>query len=134
MEEEKKVDVKEEVKDEKPVEVKTDVETKPEVKVETPVEKPAEPKEEYGSKETVLLCTLAVLAIFLFIIGCEHGEHRMQDSAVRHGAGEYYSDTTGHTHFRFIKAKEDEIEKNTIKTPMVETVLRQDTVEVKEEK
>lgn len=56
-------------------------------------------------KYVVILIVLALV----FVGGCQLGEKRMQDSAIRYGAGEYFADATGKTHFRFIKSKDEKV-------------------------
>lgn len=54
----------------------------------------------------ILLIIVTLICISIFVIGCEMGERKMQDSAVRYNAGEYYTDTLGRIHFRFINRNE----------------------------
>lgn len=66
-------------------------------------EKKEDIKEESSKKYCVIAGIVILVMTCVYMLGCNQGEHRMQDSAVRYGAGEYYSDTTGKTHFRFFK-------------------------------
>lgn len=71
---------------------------------------------------------LGVVAL-IFVGGCQLGEKRMQDSAIRYGAGEYYADATGKTHFRFIKAKDAEA--NVVATDTAKVIIEAPVVEAK---
>lgn len=75
-------------------------------------------EEEIIDKLDLKIITLIIFVLFIgisnFMAGCNHGEKRMQDSAVRYNAGEYYADTEGKVHFRFISIKENKTASNTI--------------------
>lgn len=57
---------------------------------------------------------LLLVCVSLFIIGCTYGERRMQNNAVKYGAGEYFVDNEGHTHFRFLTNQNEMIASSTL--------------------